>query len=114
MSLLPSLTLPFLPADGSVPTLPSNPLAERFEALRRLIEDHEYYAARLAQRLYGWRGRDERRQLFLYALCAEAQICNEAGLADEQWQIFADARPMARALIPAFSIPLEPPPRDSS
>ena len=90
------------------------PLAERFEALRRVIEDHEHYSARLAQRLYGWRGRDERRQLFLYCLCAEAPISNEAGLSDEEWQIFADARPMARALLPAFSIPLEPPPRDSS
>ena len=90
------------------------PLAERFEALRRVTEDHEHYAARLAQRLYGWRGRDERRQLFLYGLCAEAQICNEAGLSDDEWQIFADARPMARALLPAFAIPLSPPPRDSS
>ncbi len=90
------------------------PLAERFEALHRVIEDHEHYAARLAQRLYGWRGRDERRQLFLYGLCAEAPISNEAGLSDEEWQAFSDARPMARALIPAFSIPLSPPPRDSS
>ena len=90
------------------------PLAERFEALRRVIEDHEHYAARLAQRLYGRRGRDERRQLFLYALCAEAPISNEAGLSDDDWQAFAEARPMARALIPAFAIPLEPPPRDSS
>ena len=90
------------------------PLAERFEALRRVIEDPDHYAARLAQRLYGWRGRDERRQLFLYALCAEAPISNEAGLSDDEWQAFAEARPMARALIPAFAIPLEPPPRDSS
>ncbi len=90
------------------------PLAERFEALRRVIEDADHYAARLVQRLYGWRGRDERRQLFLYDLSAEAPFANEAGLSDEEIQPFAEARPMARALIPGFSIPLSPPPRDSS
>ena len=90
------------------------PLAERFEALRRVIEDADHYAARLAQRLYGWRGRDERRQLFLYDLSAEAPFANEAGLSDEEIQPFAAARPMARALIPGFSIPLSPPLRDSS
>ena len=56
------------------------PLAERFEALRRVIADHDHYAARLAQRLYAWRGRAERRQLFLNGLCATTPIANEAGL----------------------------------
>jgi hypothetical protein len=90
------------------------PLAERFEALRRVIADHEHYAARLAQRLYGWRGRDERRQLFLYGLCAPAPISNEAGLPDDDWTPVADAREIARALIPVFAEPLRPPPRDST
>ena len=85
------------------------PLAERFEALRRIIDDPDHYAARLAQRLYAWRGRDERRQLFLYALGAKAPFANEAGLSDEELQPYAEARPMAQALIPVFSEPLAPP-----
>ena len=71
------------------------PLAERFEALRRIIDDPDHYAARLAQRLYAWRGRDERRQLFLYALGAAAPFANEAGLSDAELQPYAEARPGA-------------------
>jgi len=85
------------------------PLAERFEALRRVIEDHEHYSARLAQRLYGWRGREERRQLFLHGLCAATPIANEAGLPDADWAIYGAARPLAQRLIPVFSETLRPP-----
>lgn len=79
-----------------------------------MIADADHYAAQLAQRLYGWRGRDEHYQLFLYDLSAEAPFANEAGLSDEEIQPFAEARPLARALIPGFSIPLSPPPRGGS
>jgi hypothetical protein len=78
------------------------PLAERFEALLRVIQDSDHYAARLAQRLHGWRGRLERRQIFLHGLCAAAPIANEAGLSDAEWSAFAEARTMARALIAVF------------
>ncbi len=81
------------------------PLAERFEALLRVIADPDHYAARLAQRLYLWRGRDERRQLFLYALSAVAPFANEAELSDEELEPYIEARPMARALLPVFSGP---------
>lgn len=35
------------------------PIAKRLEALLRVIEDLDHYAARLAQRLYAWRGRED-------------------------------------------------------
>jgi len=78
-------------------------LAERFEALRRIIDDPDHYAARLAQRLHRWRGRVERGAIFLQSLCAKAPIAHEAGLPDEDWNPVATAREMALALISVFA-----------
>jgi len=84
------------------------PLAERFEALLRIIDDADHYAARLAQRLHQWRGRTERRQIFLRGLCAKTPVANEAGLQDEDWAHYGGAREMALALLPVFSSPAAP------
>ncbi len=80
-----------------------HPIAERFEALLRVLDDPDYYAERLAARLHFWRGRNESRQSLVRSLCAAAQIANEAGLDDAAWAHFAEAREMAQALAPIFS-----------
>ncbi len=85
------------------------PLAERFEALLRVLDDPDSYAERLALRLYRWRGRAGRRHDLLLSLCAKTSIANEAGLEDSAWDLFGKARAVACALAPMFSSPASNP-----
>jgi hypothetical protein len=78
------------------------PLALRFEAILRVLDDPDGYAARLAHRLHRWRCRPARRQDFLRRLSRPAQIVNEAGLAESHWDFFAGARTLMLEMAPVF------------